>query len=594
MARIIKLDERLSNMIAAGEVVSRPASALKELIENAIDAEATAIEIYIKDYGLGEIKVIDNGVGMDKDDIHLAFFRHATSKIKNEYDLAHIKSLGFRGEAIPSIASVSKLTIKSKTKDSNGYQVTYHGGKLYSDGASALNEGTEVIIHDLFYNVPARLKYIKSPQTELAYIQEVVDEAMLSNPEVRFILTHEDKVLKQSFGDKSYPNLFAQIHGKEIGRTLEEATIIENDIKIDAYLASPTYNKAKKNDITILVNGRTIKNYLLINAVVEGYHTYIMVNRYPIAVIRITIDPSLIDVNVHPQKREIKLSNEYVIASMIRKLINQTLTKKPRIIEDVLRPTKSTTESYRQISGFEDVSLTIKEELPKSSENNHFNYKINDSQAEKNAINDPREQSLEFNDVKRGIPDFDYVGTYAGTYLLFQNKEGLFLVDQHAAAERIRYEIYYKKLGEPSQIRKQLLVPHLYDFRANEKNMIESNQSLFQKLGLQFESFGQNSYHLREVPIWLDEKDLDYMIYGMIEELERYQTIDISRLRDQLAKDISCKGAIKANKALNSDEIFHLMSELRNCDNPYFCPHGRPIIISFSLYEIEKKFKRIV
>ncbi|MFA7375924.1 MAG: DNA mismatch repair endonuclease MutL [Acholeplasmataceae bacterium] len=595
MARIIKLDERLSNMIAAGEVVSRPASALKELVENAIDAEATSIEIHIKDYGLGEIKVIDNGVGMDKDDIHLAFFRHATSKIKNEYDLAHIKSLGFRGEAIPSIASVSKLTIKSKTNDGSGYQVTYHGGKLYSDGSSALNEGTEVIVNDLFYNVPARLKYIKSPQTELAYIQEVVDEAMLSNPEVRFILTHEDKVLKQSFGDKSYPNLFAQIHGKEIGRTLEKATINENDIRIDAFLASPTYNKAKKNDITILVNGRTIKNYLLINAVVEGYHTYIMVNRYPIAVIRITIDPSLIDVNVHPQKREIKLSNEYVLASMIRKLIYQTLTKKPRIIEDVLKPMDSATENYKQLSGFEDASLTIKEEqLPKLGPTDYVEYKSNGNQEIINDINNFEEQKVEFNEVKRGIPDFDYVGTYAGTYLLFQNKEGLFLVDQHAAAERIRYEIYYKKLGEPSQTRKQLLVPHLYDFRANEKNMIDSNQTLFQKLGLLFEPFGQNSYHLREIPIWLDEKDLDYMIYGMIEELDRYQTIDLSRLRDQLAKDISCKGAIKANKALNSDEIYHLMSELRNCENPYFCPHGRPIIISFSLYEIEKKFKRIV
>lgn len=594
MANIIKLDERLSNMIAAGEVVSRPASALKELIENAIDAKASSIEIHIKDHGLGEIKVIDDGIGMDQEDIHLAFLRHATSKIKNEYDLSHIKSLGFRGEAIPSIASVSKLSIRSKVRGGTGYQVTYHGGKLVEEGASALNEGTEVIVKDLFYNVPARLKYIKSPQTEFAYIQEVVDEAMLSNPEVKFVLTHDDKVYKQSYGDKSYQNLFAQIHGKEVGRTLETASLDENDIKISAYLASPTYNKAKKNDITVLVNGRTIKNYLLINAVVEGYHTYIMVNRYPIAVISITIDPSLVDVNVHPQKREIKLSNEFVLASMIRKLVYNTLTKKPKVIEDVLKTPSKVTEIYTQLNGFETVFNQIIDEKNTVVEEREILQTFSNESYTSNEESKPVNFIIEENEVKRGIPQFDYIGSYAGTYLLFQNKDGLYLVDQHAAAERIRYEIYYDKLGMATQMRKQLLVPHLYDFRPSEKAILDEYQTLFLQQGLHFESFGQNSYQLREVPIWLDDKDIDYMVYGMIHELDTYQTIDLKRLRDQLAKDISCKGAIKANKSLNIDEVNHLMSELRKCQNPYFCPHGRPIIISFSLYEIEKKFKRIV
>lgn len=582
MAKIIKLDERLSNMIAAGEVVTRPASALKEMIENAIDAKATKIEIHVKGFGLKEIKVVDNGTGMDSADIHLAFFRHATSKIKNEYDLSHIKSLGFRGEAIPAIASVSKLTIKSKLIDEPGYYVAYEGGKLTSEGSSALNNGTEIIVKDLFYNVPARLKYIKSPQTELSYISEVVDEAMLSNPGVGFMLSHDEKIIKQSYGDSNYQNLFSNIHGKEVARTMEHATLTENDIRIDAYLASPTYNKARKKDIIIIINGRIIKNYLLVNAVVEGYHTYIMVNRFPIAVIDIQIDASLIDVNVHPQKREIKLSNEYVIAKMIRKIVNQSLTKQPRVIEDVLRETKQ--ENYKQLSGFEQVAKTMTQ--PEFSDANLF---VSESKNFEPYISNEKPFF-----VQKGIPEFDYIGAYAGTYLLFQNDEGLYLIDQHAAAERIRYEIYYKKLGEQNQPTKQLLVPYLLEFRPLEKTIVENYMALFKTHGILLEPFGFNGYNLREIPVWLEDKDIYYMIYGMIEELNNYKQIDLSKLRDQLAKDISCKGAIKANKALNQDEVDHLIKGLRACENPYFCPHGRPIIISFSQYEIEKKFKRIV
>ena len=568
MAKIIKLDDRLSNMIAAGEVVTRPASALKEVLENAIDAQSTKIEVHLKDNGLQEIKVVDNGIGMEKADIHLAFLRHATSKIKNEYDLAHIKSLGFRGEAIPAIASVSKMKIASKTTDSDPYEVIYEGGKLTKEGFAPLNIGTIVTINDLFYNVPARLKYIKSPQAELAHMLEVCDEMMLSNPNIAFLVTHDDKIVRQSHGDSNYQHLFNAVYGNDVATNLVDYHQNKDDIKISAYLIKPVVTRSKKNDIVILVNGRTIKNYLLINSVIEGYHTHLMVGRYPIALIDIKLDASLIDVNVHPQKREIKFSNEYVIAGLIRETIRKAFDSKPQSIPDVLKKE----DKYMKVSGFELLFSEI-EEAP--------SYPVPDNQT---PLDKP----------KRKLPDMDYIGAYAGTYLLFQNQDGLFLIDQHASAERIRYERIYIRLGDVSQTTQPLLTPIQMQFKPSEAETIKTNLPLIKSYGLILEPFGDYTYLLREKPAWIEDKDIDYMVYGFIDQLQDYQQIDVALLRDQLAKDISCKGAIKANKALSMDEINYLFKDLQACDNPYYCPHGRPVIISFSLYEIEKMFKRIV
>ena len=567
MATIIKLDERLSNMIAAGEVVTRPASALKELIENAIDAKATKIEVHLKNHGLEEIKVLDNGIGMDPKDLHMAFLRHATSKIKNEYDLAHIVSLGFRGEAIPAIASVSKMTIASKTLESDPYFVTYEGGHLVQEGFIALNQGTEVKVRELFYNVPARLKYIKSPQTELAYMLEVIDEMILSNPKVAFVVTHDLKHIRNTSGLNDYAEIYASIYGQEVAKSLKTHQTEQNDIRIKAYLVSPQITRARKNDIVISVNGRTIQNYGLVNSVVEGYHTHLMVGRYPIAYVDIHLDASLVDVNVHPQKKEIKFSNEYVVGNLIRSCVTSAFKTKNESIPDVLNSEKSV-----KYTGFElwqsGLELHIQEPLIQN-------------------------ESVNIETPSKKIPAMSYVGSYAGTYLLFQNTEGLFLIDQHAAAERIRYETIYERLGHIKPERKQLITPISYVFRPTEKDIIEQNKTLIGSYGLVFEPF-QEGYLLRELPLWLEEKDIDYMVYGLIEQLRQYNAIDLKKLRDQLAKDVACKGAIKANKPLNHLEIDHLMHALNQCENPYYCPHGRPIVISFTQYEIEKLFKRIV
>lgn len=555
---IHKLDERISNMIAAGEVVTRPASALKELLENAIDANATKIDINLTGSGLKEIRVIDNGSGMSAEDVKLAFFRHATSKIKTEYDLNHILSLGFRGEAIPAIASVSKMTIKSKRVDTTGYEVSYEGGRFQEEKASALNTGTEVVVEDLFYNVPARLKHIRSPQTELSYLKEVVDEMMISHPNIAFKLTHENRILRQSFGTGSDQDIIQIVYGSDAAKDLLTSKLSKDDINITLSLVNPHITKPRKNDIHVILNGRIIKNFVLMNSVIEGYHTHLMTQRYPISVVRIDIDPSLIDVNIHPQKREVKISNEYLLASLIRSHIRNMLSEKPK--------TKSyETTSYEQLSSFDYVIEELK-----------LNY-----------------EALKPQELPKLLPYFEYIGQFSGTYLLFQNDEGLYMIDQHAAAERIRYEVYYEKLGKKHAL-KPLLFPMLLEFKPTEEAVIERHLKDFESIGLVLEKAGPTGYFLKEMPIWLEDEDVVGLIEEAVISLEHYGELKLSDLRDNLSKSIACKGAIKANKPLNKDEVNHLIDELRQTNNPYFCPHGRPVVVFHSHYEIEKMFKRIV
>ncbi len=559
---IEKLSERISNMIAAGEVVTRPANALKEIIENALDAKATIINIDLLGNGLKQIQVVDNGIGMDEANLKKAFLRHATSKIKNEYDLAHIFTLGFRGEAIPAIAAVSKMTIKSKTKTSLGSQVVYHGGDFVSQGAVAVNQGTVVIIKDLFYNVPARLKFIKSPQTELSHLIEVCEEFMLAYPDVSFKLTHEGKTLRQSLGDSDYIGLFEHIFGKNASANMlviEEKT---HDIKINAYLVSPEVTRASKKNIYIYLNNRVIKNYVLTNALIEGYHTRLMTNRYPIAVVKITIDPILVDVNVHPQKREVKIANEYFIASLIRNLVRLKFSKAKMEF-------KETAQSYTQISGFD--------------------YIINELELDYKEI---KKQNLKKAEQLEKLPYFEFIGQFAGTYLLFQNDQGLYLIDQHAAAERIRYEIYYEKLGE-APIVKGLLIPFDLELRPVQESIVGKHLKEFEKIGIYLKQV-KSRFQVTQIPIWLNDDDINLFVETVIDSLEKYKAVNLKDLRDSLAKSIACKGAIKANEALSLDEVNHLIAELRKTENPYFCPHGRPVSVFFSHYQIEKLFKRVV
>ncbi len=569
MPRIIQLDEHLSNMIAAGEVIERVSSVVKELVENSLDAKSNDITIDLIDSGIREIKVTDNGIGMDKEDLKLCYLKHATSKIKNQYDLFRINTLGFRGEALPSIAAVSDLTIKSNPGEV-GYYIHLRASKLMDEGIVSLNRGTEITVSNLFFNTPARLKYLKSENVELANVCEVVDKLAISNPNVRFKLTNNKKVLLQTNGNNDMKSIIGNIYGIDSIKNMMEVENEKNGIKIKCFLAQPIVNKSRKSAITLIINGRDVKNYSVMNSIIEGYDTYIPIGKYPLAVVFVKLDPMLIDVNVHPTKKEVRLSSEDLLKDLIKTTIKNTLYKSrliPEInIDDKPKETfiNSPKVDYQEKLSFEDIKY--------------------DKQSFLNE---------EVDELEKRLPYLEYVGQYAGTYLLFQNDTGLYLMDQHAAAERIRYEKYIEALSNPSNISQEILIPTIIEVTKDEKIFVDKNMNKFNELGIVLEDAGTNSYYLRSIPVWAIN-DANYIVEEMIKYVCEINSIDLKSIRDELAKRISCKGAIKANRNMEIDEINELVNQLSKCKNPFTCPHGRPTIISFTKYEIEKLFLRVM
>ena len=563
MPIIRQMDNRLANMIAAGEVVDRPASVIKELMENAIDARATHVTVDVFDMGMTKMVVTDNGIGMDEEDAKMAFFRHATSKIKDEYDLSHIKSLGFRGEALAAIASVSKVTLKTRQENALGYFVLYEGGHFMSSGTATLNQGTTVEVKDLFYNTPARFKYIKSDLAEKNQIIDIFDRLALAHPEIRFELNMDGKRLKETYGNGDFYQLIDRIYGPKMTKDMVTFKEVVQKIKIEGYLLSPHIMRSRKKDISIFVNGRYIKNYALVQAVIDGYHSFMMVGKYPIALIHIEIDPSLLDCNVHPQKYEVKFVNEVVLAYHIEGFVKQALLMSRHEIPETM---KDIDKSYQQEEIITPLQMTFDE------------------------INERKDVLEEEQKMYQKLPEMDYVGTFAGTYLIFQNEDGMYLVDQHAAQERVRYEHYYNALQHPKKARKLMLFSYELKLKDEDFYIIKEHEDAFEELGFIF----NDALELTAIPTWLREEEIEIAIDHMVAMLEEQNKIELIKLRDALAKDISCKGAIKANQALALHEIESLMEQLKVCENPYHCPHGRPTIIKLSHYDVERMFKRVV
>ena len=576
MSRIVQLDDHLSNMIAAGEVVERVSSVVKELVENSLDAKSSEITIELVDSGIRSIKVSDNGIGMDKDDLKLSYLRHATSKIKNQYDLFRISTLGFRGEALPSIASVSDMTIKSND-GSMGYYIHLRASKLMDEGIVSLNQGTEVTVSNLFFNTPARLKYLKNENVELANVCEVVDKLAISNPTVRFKLINNNKVLLQTNGNNDMKSIIGNIYGLD---SIKKMMIVDNEsngIKIKCFLSHPLVNKSRKNAITLVINGREVKNFSIMNSIIEGYDTYIPVGRYPLAVVFIKIDPMLVDVNVHPTKKEVRLSSESIIKELITSTIKNALNETMSIPEIDIKQNKKDNNMFTPSRNTDsekvkkyDEKIIEKLEYEKQSFLNEDTIKLD-----------------------KKLPYLEYIGHYAGTYLIFQNETGLFLMDQHAAAERIRYEKYLEALINPTSISQELIVPTIIEVSKEEKIFIDKNIEEFNKLGITLEDAGLNSFYLRSVPVWIIG-DAISSTEEMIKYIVEKGIIDLKSIRDELAKRIACKGAIKANRNMEKEEINSLVKQLSECNNPFTCPHGRPTIINITQNEIEKLFLRIM
>lgn len=601
MAKINILNEHLINLIAAGEVIERISSVVKELVENSIDAESTNISISLVDSGLKEICVIDNGIGMDEVEMHKAILPHTTSKINDESDLFNIKTLGFRGEALASIVAVSNMKIKSSTGDKKGFMMGLKGGAITSEAYIGHAKGTEIQVRDLFYNTPARLQNLKSIQAELSYVTDFVTKIALANPHIAFKLTNNDQKIFQSFGNGNRLEVINQIYDVNVCKNMITIANSNNLFKISGLISNISVTRSSRNNMTIIVNGRVVRNNNITNAIIEGYKTLLTVGRYPICVIEIDVDYSLVDVNVHPTKAEVRFSEEAQLLELIKETISSSLLRSNLIVnkdkEDINDdPFDSIVfddeeEEEKEADIFEKKETVFEEVKPVEI--------IPEKKVEKEEIK-PVQTSFDFinKEIKddtevEKITELHFVGQLFGTYILAQNDDFFYMIDQHAANERINYEKIIKDLKNEKIVKYDLLIPIKLSFTQSEAILINEKKETITSLGIDFEEFGGTSFIVRSVPLWVNQSIASDYIEDVFMQVIREKKSTKEEFLDNLAKSLACKRSIKGNEFIGKTQIDFLLEDLVKCYNPYTCPHGRPIIIKYSKYQIEKWFKRV-
>ncbi|MBC1488714.1 DNA mismatch repair endonuclease MutL [Listeria sp. FSL L7-1485] len=599
---IVELTDALSNKIAAGEVVERPASVVKELVENAIDAGSTVIDILVEEAGLNKITIIDNGSGIEEEDVATAFLRHATSKIKNEADLFRVHTLGFRGEALPSIASVSHLSMETSTGETKGTSISLEGGKIIEQKSGHARKGTQIEVSQLFFNTPARLKYLKSLPTELGNITDVLNRLALAHPDISFRFSHNDKSLLQTNGNGDLRQVIAAIYGISIARKTIPVHAESLDFKIAGYAVLPEVNRSNRNYISTIINGRFIKNFALVKAIQEGYHTLLPIGRFPIIVLQIEMDPIIVDVNVHPAKLEVRLSKEKELGQLISQMIKQAFHQLQLI------PDGEVSKKQKELQKSEQIQMSFEENEPKEAPKELFSkpaipeYVPSDADVptetdfilETAPVYNSEEQEAANEIPKERIPKMYPIGQMHATYIFAQNENGLYIIDQHAAQERIKYEFYREKIGEVSRELQELLVPIVLEFSTDEYVRLEEQKEKLEEVGVFLESFGQNSYIIRAHPTWFPKDQEEETLREIIDEALTSPSISIHKLREDTAIMMSCKKSIKANHYLTTKDMEALLDTLREVSDPFTCPHGRPVIIQYTTYELEKMFKRVM
>lgn len=580
---IIKImDENLSNKIAAGEVVEKVSSVVKELVENSIDAGSTIIDVNLVDAGIKEITVTDNGKGMDKTDALLAFSPHATSKIKNENDLFFISTLGFRGEALPSIASVSEVTLI--TNDGTlGTKIEMKGGKLISDEIVSANKGTKVTVKNLFFNTPARLKFLKSYYTELNGVIALIEKLALSHPKISFKLTADEKELIKTSGSNDLLKVIHEIYGYAVSKNMVYIKGSNLDYDIDGYVSNINVYKSTRKDMTTLVNGRIVSNQYLNKIIKDAYHTYLAENKYPIVVININVDPTIVDVNIHPTKQDIKFSKMDTLEELLFPLIRDKLKNINNIFKVEEATINSYEEEYNEYSINNDFVVKEEEAKPFIEET-----KINFVQTEE-------DKPLEATTVEEEKPSLLHpVGLAMGTYLFATDEENIYMIDIHAANERINYEKLLNELKKKEVSKISMLFPVNIELTKNEFMTVMENKDFITSLGIDFEEFGINTIRITSHPTYLREgyeTESLKRIFDLI--INGNQKFDRVKFNEQLAINLSCKMSVKGNTNIGLDEQDILLKRLFKCEFPYTCPHGRPTIIKYSRYELEKMFKRV-
>ncbi|MEI7024356.1 DNA mismatch repair endonuclease MutL [Paenibacillus sp. y28] len=696
MGKIHVLSDHIANQIAAGEVVERPSSVVKELVENSVDAGSTRIDVAVEEGGLQLVRVTDNGSGMEPEDSELAFSRHATSKIATGKDLFQIRSLGFRGEALPSIAAVSKVhLLTSSREDGLGCRIEMEGGKLMVSEEAAASRGTDIQVKELFFNTPARLKYMKTIQTELGHISDYMYRLSLAHPEISFSLKHNGHLLFQTLGNGDLLQVIAAIYGTASAKAMTQVQGNSPDYAVSGYVSRPELTRANRFAVSTFVNGRYIRNYALVQAIMAAYHTLLPINRYPLAVLQLQMDPALVDVNVHPSKLEVRFSKEPELLELVQQSVRSVLQGQILIpLAAPKAPPRSTAiqEQIRfgrpgetiaapevqdqrggdwqgggrgspgsngplpQLGQYRSASAGSGESLPEerypanpgsspapslaSKADGVYAAEGSGSRTAESAIREntaaysrseggsrssaaypePRErkpagqpylteqQLREMGNPKLPaasggdpgplIPPFPQlypIGQLHGTYIVAQNEDGMYLIDQHAAHERINYELFYEKFGQPQEASQELLLPLTLEFTPSEASVIKDKMPLFEQVGVILEEFGGSSFLVRAYPHWLpsgEEKDIIEEIAEWI--LQERKAVDLRKLREKSSILCSCKASIKANQQISLLEMEVLFDKLAACGNPYTCPHGRPIVVSFSTYELEKMFKRVM
>ncbi|MEO2202629.1 DNA mismatch repair endonuclease MutL [Paenibacillus pabuli] len=694
MAKIHVLDEHIANQIAAGEVVERPASVVKELLENSVDAGATKIDVSVDEGGLLSIRVKDNGSGIEPEDLETAFYRHATSKITHGRDLFQITSLGFRGEALPSIAAVSKVEVLTASgDDGRGRRIVIEGGKLCTHEDATSPQGTEFVVKELFYNTPARLKYMKTIQTELGHISDVLYRMAMSHPHISFTLRHNANVLLQTLGNGDLLQVVAAIYGTSAAKAMLPIEGENLDYRVNGLISLPEWTRANRGGMSTIVNGRFIRNYGLNQAILKAYHTLLPINRFPLVVVQLEMHPSLVDVNVHPAKLEVRFSKEAELYEFIETTLRGILRQEvliPQVTKQQIRRGDNSSFIQEQFlfprGPYKDEpaleaqdsqgkmnhapvhgNRTVEEDdldapadiqpgqtaglftevppLPDAPPPDQFN-PINPFQAivdervkaderpvpnqdtapayRSNNMNPPvRENRSSYQTSNRsnmerswkgsGLPDtaklaaavksdatmpafpeLSLIGQHHGTYLIAQNEDGLFLIDQHAAHERVNYEYYYEKFGNPAQASQELLLPITLEFTPSETEKLKSRLAWFEQAGVYLEHFGGQTFRVRSHPFWFPKGDEKDIIEEMSEWVLSERSIDVGKMREAASIMCSCKASIKANQKLTEQEAETLIQRLGSCRQPYTCPHGRPIVVSFSTYDLEKLFKRVM
>ncbi|WP_124057453.1 DNA mismatch repair endonuclease MutL [Vaginisenegalia massiliensis] len=646
MGKIRQMSEALANQIAAGEVVERPASVVKELVENAIDAQSTQITIDVIEAGIQQIRVTDNGEGMDQDDLVKAFLPHATSKIYDLSDLFQIRSLGFRGEALASIGSVAKVRVESARQDIQtsdlAHFVYIEGSKLVDQGPCASRQGTSIQVDSLFYNTPARLKHLSSLKTELKHILSFVQEVALSYPEIRFTLFSEGQKIFSSVGNGSLRQTIANVYQPAIARQLIQLSAENQEFQVSGFISPPTLTRTNRFYMHWIINGRPVRSYALNEILIKAYGRQLMIGRYPLSVIHVNLDPRLVDVNVHPTKQTVRLSKEAELSQLLIKGVTDAITAInpiPQAYSDN-QPVIQNADNLKSV-GINSVGSQVEEQNVAEKVSNQMasNQEQSDSVAEtltalpkfkpqvmplfdqiseSQAVAGQPNQAFGHSSVselnqsehnaeplseggnqvgtaQRPLPDFDqlrYIGQIHGTYLVAESPTSFYLIDQHAAQERLRYE-RLMAYDPDVMVQQQLLMPLILNFSSAEMLTIERIKPDLARLGIFLDQFGPNAYQLESYPNWLEADQVESTVRDLTELFEAKQDYTISQIKEKALIMQSCRGAIKANHYLDRQQAQALIQQMKDLEDPYHCPHGRPVFVEFDQKSLEKLFKRI-